>query len=47
MPWTKERLESLARERLAGAKLMVVANRADERGVLVLSRLKQTADEAE
>ena len=27
MPWTRERLEGVARERLAGAKLVVVANR--------------------
>ncbi|MBI3462186.1 MAG: trehalose-6-phosphate synthase, partial [Planctomycetes bacterium] len=27
MAWTKERLESVARERLGGAKLVVVANR--------------------
>src|SRR4051794_31948523 len=27
MPWTKERLETVARERLGGARLVVVANR--------------------
>ena len=27
MPWTKERLEGVARTRLGGAKLIVLANR--------------------